>query len=52
MDSIDMAFAALSRRMAQPMAMPERPAVAPRSIASLIARVDAAKQSYQPALNR
>ncbi|MGC4250685.1 MAG: hypothetical protein QM605_04195 [Sphingobium sp.] len=51
MDSIETAFAALSHRMARlPL-----PACAPRKpepIASLLARVDAARRGYEPGARR
>ena len=53
MDSIETAFAALSRRMAD--ATPDRAVRADAStpsISSLIAKVDAAKRSYQPSFGR
>lgn len=53
MDSIETAFAALSRRMAD--ATPDRAvradAAAP-SISSLIAKIDVAKRNYQPSFGR
>ncbi len=47
-DSIDTAFTALSRRMAQHAATPASPFRSPESLASLIDKVNAAKRAYEP----
>ncbi len=47
MDSIELAFAALSHRMSS-LSLPDRAPRAPESIASLLSRVNAAKRAYEP----
>ncbi|EQB02387.1 hypothetical protein FHS51_002317 [Sphingobium wenxiniae] len=51
MDSIETAFAALSHRMSR-LSMPVRAPRKPEPIASLLARVDAAKRGYVPDARR
>ncbi|WP_157080307.1 hypothetical protein [Sphingobium cloacae] len=51
MDSIETAFAALSHRMAR-LPMPARAPRQPESIASLLARVDAARRCTGPGARR
>ncbi|MBZ9647675.1 MULTISPECIES: hypothetical protein [Sphingomonadaceae] len=51
MTRIDKAFSALSDRM-QHLSAPGRPATSPESVASLLAKVDAAKRRYQPGAMR
>ena len=51
MDRIDLAFCALSQRM-NSLSAPGRAIAAPEPLASLIAKVNAAKQHYQPGVPR
>lgn len=51
MDRIDHAFCALSQRM-NSLSAPGRAASAPEPLTSLIAKIDAAKQQYQPGMRR
>ncbi|HJT40253.1 MAG TPA: hypothetical protein VJ762_07975 [Sphingobium sp.] len=51
MDRIEHAFTALSHRM-RSLSVPERPAPAPQSLASLIDKVNSAKRLYEPGLRR
>ncbi|SCW73274.1 hypothetical protein SAMN02927924_02448 [Sphingobium faniae] len=51
MDSIETAFAALSRRMAS-LPLPTCPPRKPEPIASLLARVDAARRAHEPGARR
>ncbi len=51
MDRIDHAFCALSQRM-NSLSAPGRAASAPEPLTNLIAKVDAAKQHYQPGMRR
>ena len=47
MDRIEHVFAALSHRMTS-MPLPDRPSSAPEPLACLIAKVNAAKRTYEP----
>ena len=51
MDRIDHAFRALSQRM-NSLSAPGRAIAAPEPLTSLIAKVNAAKQHYQPGFPR
>lgn len=51
MDRIDLAFCALSQRM-NSLSAPGRAIAAPEPLTSLIAKVNAAKQHYQPGVPR
>ena len=51
MDRIDQAFCILSQRMSN-LSHPGRAMPAPQSLSSLIDKVNAAKQRYQPGVGR
>jgi hypothetical protein len=51
MDRIDHAFCTLSQRMSN-LSHPGRTMPAPEPLSSLIDKVNAAKQRYQPGMNR